>query len=733
LPITSFTFKISGVAAYTDGTSGPFETTYSNGVISSPFESESNINFSQLYTDESDVVDSLQELLTLGSPDGKYLNFIVSAPVIDKTISDWWMDISGIVTYDDETSGYYCVQYRNGSFNDLDGKANFYALLADPVASGAITDALQSVSSVSEVAVLNLAPTDITLSSASIAENNEIGAVIGTFSTVDPDAGNSFTCTFVAGTGDTNNASFTIVGSSLKANAAFNFESKNSYTVRVRSTDQGGLTTEKAFTITVTDVAENQAPTDISISAASVAENNAIGAVIGTFSTVDPDAGDSFTYSLASGTGDTNNASFTIDGSSLKADAAFDYQTEDSYSVRIRSTDQGGLYYENVFTITVTAIGGTLWGWGYNQGALGDNTGTSRSSPVQTIARGINWQQASQGLGFTAGIKTDGTLWLWGKNNPDGCLGDNTTISRFSPVQTVSGGYDWKQVSAGGFSTAAIKTDGTLWVWGQNYLYAGNLGDNTVVNKSSPVQTVCAGNNWKQVSNGKYNCAAIKTDGTLWTWGFNSYDHVGVLGDNTGITRSSPVQTIARGNNWKQVSCGTYSMAAIKTDGTLWTWGGNSYGQLGDNTTVGRSSPVQTISRGTDWKQVSIGMHCAAIKTDGTLWLWGRGTDGDLGNNARSNMSSPVQTVTLGTDWKQVACGIGFTGAVKYDGTLWMWGKNGPGTFGAGGRLGDNTLLARSSPVQTIAGGNNWEQVSCTNSITNLSNGASVVCVKNDQ
>lgn len=627
MPVTSFTFKISGVAAYTDGTSGPFETTYSNGVISSPFESESNINFSQLYTDESDVVDSLQELLTLGSPDGKYLNFIVSAPVIDKTISDWWMDISGIVTYDDETSGYYCVQYRNGSFNDLDGKANFYALLADPVASGAITDALQSVSSVSEVAVLNLAPTDITLSSASIAENNEIGAVIGTFSTVDPDAG------------------------------------------------------------------------------------------------------DSFTYSLASGTGDTNNASFTIDGSSLKADAAFDYQTEDSYSVRIRSTDQGGLYYEKVFTITVTAIGGTLWGWGYNLGALGDNTSTSRSSPVQTIARGINWQQASQGFGFTAGIKTDGTLWLWGKNNPEGCLGDNTTIDRFSPVQTVSGGYDWKQVSAGFSSTAAIKTDGTLWVWGYNYLYAGNLGDNTVINRSSPVQTVSRGNDWKQVSNGRFNCAAIKTDGTLWTWGQNSYDHVGVLGDNTGITRSSPVQTIARGNNWKQVSCGTYSMAAIKTDGTLWTWGGNSYGQLGDNTTVGRSSPVQTISRGTDWKQVSIGMHCAAIKTDGTLWLWGRGTDGDLGNNARSNMSSPVQTVTRGTDWKQVACGIGFTGAVKYDGTLWMWGKNGPG----GGRLGDNTLLARSSPVQTIARGNNWEQVSCTNSIINLNNVASVVCVKNDQ
>jgi len=352
--ITSFTFKISGVAAYTDGTSGPFESSYSNGIISNPFESESIINFSQLYTDEPTDVNALQDLLTLGASGGKYLNFIVSAPSQDKTISDWWMDISGIVSYDDETYGSYSVQYRNGSFNDVYGKVNFHAILADDSASSVIVNVMQSVSSGSTVSVPNRSPTDIAISAATIAENNAVGAVIGTFSTTDPDTGNSFTYSLVSGTGDTDNASFTIDGVSLKANAAYNFEVKSSYTVRIRSTDQGGLYYEKAFTITVTNV--NEAPTDITISASTIAENNAIGAVIGTLSTTDPDAGNSFTYSLVSGTGDTNNASFTILGSSLKANAVFDYETKNSYTVRVRSTDQGGLTTEKALTISVTNV-----------------------------------------------------------------------------------------------------------------------------------------------------------------------------------------------------------------------------------------------------------------------------------------------------------------------------------------------------------------------------------------
>jgi alpha-tubulin suppressor-like RCC1 family protein len=292
-------------------------------------------------------------------------------------------------------------------------------------------------------------------------------------------------------------------------------------------------------------------------------------------------------------------------------------------------------------------------------------------------------------------------LWNWGMNNY-GQLGDNTRTNKSYPVQTIAWGSNWKQVSSSSH-TAAIKTDGTLWTWGDNFY--GGLGDNSVSNKSSPVQTVAFGTNWKQVSAGILHTAAIKTDGTLWTWGYNNN---GQLGDNSVSNKSSPVQTISFGTNWKQVVCGSSHTAAIKTDGTLWLWGDNLYGQLGDNSISDKSSPVQTISFGTNWKQVVCGStYTAAIKTDGTLWLWGRDNYGQLGDNSVSNKSSPVQTISAGTNWKQVSSGAGHTAAIKTDGTLWLWGLNG---FG---QLGDNSISNKSSPVQTVSAGSNWKQVYC--------------------
>ena len=347
---------------------------------------------------------------------------------------------------------------------------------------------------------------------------------------------------------------------------------------------------------------------------------------------------------------------------------------------------------------------GSLWLCGRNYyGQLGNNATVDRSSPIQTIAAGTNWKLVSCGDYNTTAIKTDGTLWTWGYNN-FGQLGNNTTTNRSSPAQTVAGGTNWKQVYAYYSHTAAIKNDGTLWLWGRNNY--GQLGDNTTVNKSSPVQTVAAGTNWKQVACGPNRTAAIKTDGTLWLWGWNNY---GQLGTNNTTSRSSPVQTVSGGTNWKQVACDNH-VAAIKTDGTLWLWGGNGYGQLGDNTInsfSGKSSPVQTVASGTNWKQVSCGYwNTVAIKTDGTLWAWGYNYYGALGDNTTVNKSSPVQTVAGGTNWKQVFSKKP-TAAIKTDGTLWIWGANSMGA------LGDNTTVNKSSPVQTVAGGTNWKQVSC--------------------
>ena len=254
-------------------------------------------------------------------------------------------------------------------------------------------------------------------------------------------------------------------------------------------------------------------------------------------------------------------------------------------------------------------VGEQLWTWGSNaNGQLGTGDTSSYSSPVTTIAGGTNWKQVEGDRNHTAAIKTDGTLWTWGSNS-SGQLGDGTTSSRLSPATTAGGGTNWKQIACGHAHTAAIKTDGTLWACGYNG--SGQLGDGTIANKSSPVTTSGGGTNWKQVAGGLYQTVAIKTDGTLWAWGSNNN---GQLGDGTTVSKRSPITTAGGGTNWKQVAGGTYHTAAIKTDGTLWTWGSNSSGQLGDGTIANKSSPVTTAGGGTNWKQVACGLyHTAAI------------------------------------------------------------------------------------------------------------------------
>ena len=202
---------------------------------------------------------------------------------------------------------------------------------------------------------VNEPPTDITLSVSSVAENQPVGTVVGTFASIDPDFGDiTFTYTLVAGTGDTDNASFTIVGNALQTAAIFNYEVKNSYSIRVQTSDIFGGTFQKIFTITVTNV--NEPPTNITLSASSVAENKPVGTVVGTFTTTDPDVGQTFTYSLVAGTGSTDNSSFTIVGNALQTAAIFNYEVKNSYSIRVQTTDNLGATFQKVFTITVTNV-----------------------------------------------------------------------------------------------------------------------------------------------------------------------------------------------------------------------------------------------------------------------------------------------------------------------------------------------------------------------------------------
>ena len=260
--------------------------------------------------------------------------------------------VSGAGSTDNAAFNISGTSLRANSSLDFETKSSYSVRVR--VSDGSLTYEEPFTVSVTNV---NEAPSDIALSSTSIAENAGANATVGTLSGTDVDAGSTFTFSLVAGTGGTDNGSFNISGTSLRATSSLDFEAKNSYSVRVQVSD-GSLTYAEVFTISVTDVVENIAPTDIALSSTSIVENGGANDVVGTLSATDPDAGSTFTYSLVSGTGSTDNAAFNISGTSLRANASFDYETKSSYSVRIRVTD-GELNYEEVFTITVTDVDDT--------------------------------------------------------------------------------------------------------------------------------------------------------------------------------------------------------------------------------------------------------------------------------------------------------------------------------------------------------------------------------------
>jgi len=343
-----------------------------------------------------------------------------------------------------------------------------------------------------------------------------------------------------------------------------------------------------------------------------------------------------------------------------------------------------------------------LYGWG--NGTLGplDEAALRRSSPVQ-IGADVGWDQINASSNSSFSIKLNGTLWSWGISTY-GNLGLNTTATSSSPVQ-VGALTTWSSLKTGYSSNgAAIKTDGTLWMWGQG-LYGVN-GQGNVIDYSSPVQ-VGSDTNWRQISNSSGTAVATKTDGTAWSWGVNNS---GGLGLNNTISTNSPIQ-IGSDTDWAILSHGGGEVTgAIKTDGTLWAWGENSNGAVGQNNTFDYSSPVQ-IGALTNWESISTGaLGHIAKKTDGTLWSWGTNNYGGLGQNTTINYSSPVQ-IGSDTDWQTCSMGNYFSGATKTDGSLYMWGYN------LDGRADTLIAVHRSSPVQ-VGSLTSWVSISLGGSHT---------------
>lgn len=343
------------------------------------------------------------------------------------------------------------------------------------------------------------------------------------------------------------------------------------------------------------------------------------------------------------------------------------------------------------------AADGTVWTWGYNNyGQLGDGTTTNRSLPVQAIGIAEATAIASGRL-HTLALKSDGTVWAWGYNNY-GTLGDGTTTNRSAPVEvckTYAGGCteyltDVTAIAAGDMSSIALKSDGTVWSWGYNG--SGQLGDGTTTNRTTPVQ-VAALDSVSSLFCGQQHCFAMKMNGTVWAWGFNSS---GQLGDGTRTNRTTPVQ-IDGVTDVVQIMILPSSSLALKDDGTVVGWGFNYAGQLGDGSAtlygyaphqIGGIGSVSAIEGGESFKLL--------LKTDGTVWAVGVNRNGQLGNGTTTNSAVPVQVTGL-VNVVKIAAGDYFGLAIKDDGTLWAWGYNGYG------QLGDETKIDRTAPVQVAA------------------------------
>ena len=325
------------------------------------------------------------------------------------------------------------------------------------------------------------------------------------------------------------------------------------------------------------------------------------------------------------------------------------------------------------------------------------------------------------GLGSTHGVilAADGSLWAWGENNNGWSVMGLGNITNQTSLRRIGDETDWVSIAVGWHHNLALKSDGTLWGWGEN-IY-GQVGDGTSgrgnAERITPVASV-PGNDWKQVAVGGSHSVALKKDGTLWGWGNN---WAGQLGIGTFSPEETNAVQVGSATNWVRVWAGLLETVAQKSDGSLWYWGDNpnpATTQIGP-TSSNICNPMR-VSADTNWVDVGFGPWTVlAIKSDGTLWSWGRQAYAFTGVENQSLCAAPIQVGT-NSDWKAISrFGWQYQVLLKKDGSLWsIWAESGPAprplriasvnvpkgvvaSAGAGSRVPIGVVLTREGEVWT--------------------------------
>jgi alpha-tubulin suppressor-like RCC1 family protein len=382
------------------------------------------------------------------------------------------------------------------------------------------------------------------------------------------------------------------------------------------------------------------------------------------------------------------------------------------------------------------AAAGTVEAWGSNSdGQLGNgSTGGSSDTPGQ-VSSLTDVKDVAAGGRHSLALKNDGTVWAWGANYY-GQLGNGSTGGSSDTPGQVSNLTDVKAIAISGPHSLALKNDGTVWAWGYNYygqLGDGNSGIDPATNadfvSNTPVQASGL-TDVKAIAAGEGFSLALKNDGTVWAWGNNFF---GQLGDgnsgidpatNDAVISDTPVQVkgekgVGFLTNVKAIAAGGGHSLALKNGGTMRAWGKNFFGQLGDKSKTDRKLPVRvTTPSGRPLRNVSVmaagANHSLALKTNGTMRAWGFNGEGQLGNGKKTNSNLPVTVRTSSgsafSGVEAIAGGELHSLVLKTSGTVQAWGNNSNGELGDGNAPTDRTTpvpVSGLTNVEAIARGAN--------------------------